>query len=166
MKLYHYVPKENTVLQDGLLTNAKNSRDLTRAYAHRCGSENREDILRWLDSTFAGRSRSISCLTEPIQWQGNDPILKKLVDNSVLFSFNLDELIKDGLVESIWCKNGSSPDGCNEVLFQVQPEEIQVTPLSWGKVDASKSLLYAVVRHYMVVLKDGVIPPQYLTLEN
>ena len=29
----------------------------------------------------------------------------------------------------------------------------------------NKDLLYAMVRHYLIVLKDGYIPPQFLTLE-
>ena len=76
MKLYHYAPKENTVMRDGLFSISKIDRNL-RPYAHRAGSENKEDILKWMDSTFYGRSRAISCLTEQIKWQGNDPILKK-----------------------------------------------------------------------------------------
>lgn len=51
-----------------------------------------------MDKTFPGRSRTVSCLTEPVKQRGNDPILKKMVKSSVLFSFELDDLIKDGLV--------------------------------------------------------------------
>ena len=164
MRLYHYAPKVNTVKEKGLLSISKGPRDL-RAYAHRAGSENRDEIMAWLDKTFAGRSRAISCLTEPIKWQGNDAVLKAIVDRSALFSFELDYLIKAGLLESIWCKNGSDAGGYNEKFFEVKPEEIDLSPLTWEKVDAAKDLLYAVVRHYLIVLKDGYIPPQYLTLE-
>lgn len=164
MRLYHYAPKVNTVKEKGLLSISKGPRDL-RAYAHRAGSENRDEIMAWLDKTFAGRSRAISCLTEPIKWQGNDAVLKAIVDRSALFSFELDDLIKAGLLESIWCKNGSDAGGYNEKFFEVKPEEIDLSPLTWEKVDAAKDLLYAVVRHYLIVLKDGYIPPQYLTLE-
>ncbi len=55
--------------------------------------------------------------------------------------------------------------GYNEKFFEVKPEDIDLSPLTWEKVDAAKNLLYAVVRHYLIVLKDGYIPPQYLTLE-
>lgn len=165
MKLYHYAPKENTVKANGLLSISKGPRDL-RAYAHRAGSENRDEIMAWLDKTFAGRSRAISCLTEPIKWQGNDAVLKAIVDRSALFSFELDDLIKAGLVEAIWCKNGSDAGGYNEKFFEVKPEEIDLSPLTWEKVDAAKDLLYAVVRHYLIVLKDGYIPPQYLHEES
>ena len=91
MKLYHYAPKENTVMRDGLFSISKIDRNL-RAYAHRAVSENKEDILKWLDSTFYGRSRAISCLTEQIKWKGNDPVLKKIVDGTMLFSFELNDL--------------------------------------------------------------------------
>lgn len=164
MRLYHYAPKENTVLRDGLLSISKGPRDL-KAYAHRAGSENRDDIMAWLDKTFYGRSRAISCLTEPIKWQGNDAVLKAIVDRSALFSFELDDLVKDGIVEAIWCKNGSDAGGYNEQFYQVKPEDIDLSPLTWEEVDATKDLLYAVVRHYLVVLKDGYIPPEYLKRE-
>ena len=164
MRLYHYAPKVNTIKEKGLLSISKGPRDL-RAYAHRAGSENRDEIMAWLDKTFAGRSRAISCLTEPIKWQGNDAVLKAIVDRSALFSFELDDLIKVGLLESIWCKNGSDAGGYNEKFFEVKPEEIDLSPLTWEKVDAAKDLLYAVVRHYLIVLKDGYIPPEFLTLE-
>ena len=152
-------------MKDGLFSISKIDRNLS-PYAHRAGSENKEDILKWLDSTFYGRSRAISCLTEQIKWKGNDPVLKNIVDGAELFSFELDDLIKDDLVESIWCKNGSDAEGLNEKFYQVQPDEVDLSPLSWEKVDITKGLLYAVVRHYMVVLKDGVIPPKYITKEE
>ena len=164
MKLYHYAPRENSVLKDGLFSISKIDRNL-RPYAHRAGSEKKEDILKWMDSTFYGRSRAISCLTEPIKHEGNDPVLKKIVDGSELFSFELNDLIKDGVVETIWCKNGSEAGGLNERFYQVQPEEIDLSPLTWEKVDASKNLLYAVVRHYLIVLKEGYIPSQYVNKE-
>ena len=165
MRLYHYAPIENTVLSDGLLSISCIQKDL-RAYAHRAGSNDKEEILAWLDKTFYGRSRAISCLTEPIKWQNNDSVLKRIVENSALFSFDLSELVKDNLVEAIWCKNGSAAGGYNEKFFQVSPEEIDFSPLKWERVDAAKDMLYAVIRHYLIVMKNGVIPPKYLTREN
>ena len=84
MKLYHYAPKKNSVKKDGILSISKTDRDL-KPYIHRANSEKKEDILRWLDSTFYGRSRAISCLTETIKYKGNDPILKKIIDGTELF---------------------------------------------------------------------------------
>ena len=165
MKLYHYALKENTILKDGLFSISKININL-QPYVHRVGSENKEDILKWMDSTFYGRSRAISCLTEQIKWQGNDPVLKKIVNNTTLFSFELDDLIKNNLVESIWCKNGSDANGLNENFYQVKANEIDLSPLTWDKVDTTKGLLYAVIRHYMIVLKEGYIPVKYIKKEN
>ena len=165
MKLYHYAPKENTVLQNGILSISKIDRDL-KPYFHRAGSENKDDILKWLESTFQGRSKAISCLTEPIRWEGNDPILKKIVAGTELFSFRLEDLINDGLVEAIWCKNGSDANGCHEIFYSINVNDIDLSPLAWDKVDSSKGLLYAVIKHYMIVLKDGYIPPKYIIKEK
>ena len=165
MKLYHYAPKENTVQTEGLLSVSKISERLM-VYAKRAGSENRDEIMAWLEQTFEGRSRSISCLTEPIKWQGNDDVLKKIVDGSILFSFELENLIKDGLIEAIWCKNGSLSHGYEENFFRVSTDEIDASPLAWEKVDVSKGLLYGVIRHYLLVLKNGYIPPKYLKKES
>jgi hypothetical protein len=42
MKLYHYAPKENSIITDGLLSISKVDRNL-KPYAHRAGSENKLD---------------------------------------------------------------------------------------------------------------------------
>lgn len=161
MILYHYAPKKNTIKKDGFLSISQRDMDL-KSYIYRAKSDKKDDILKWLDSTFYGRSRSISCLTEKIKWRGNDPVLKKIIKKSELFYFELDDLLKEGIVESIWCKEGSDYDGCNENFYQVTPDKIDTTPLSWEKVDVSKELLYNVVRHYMIVLKNGHIPAKYM----
>lgn len=166
MKLYHYAPKENTVLTQGLLSFSKTPKSGSiKGYVNRAGSDNYDDIVKWLECGFSGRSRSISCLTEPIKWQGNDIVLKAIVNRSELFSFELDDLIEAGLVEAIWCKDGLTFDN-KENFYQVTSEQITTKPLAWEKVDASKELLYAVIKHYLIVLKNGYIPPQYLTLEK
>lgn len=165
MKLYHYAPLKNTVLTEGLLSVSRISTDL-KAYAHRAGSEDRQEILNWLDNTFPGRSRAISVLTEPIKWLSNDSVLKEIVDRSALFSFELNELIRDDLIEAIYCKNGSDSGGYNEKFFLINPEEIDLSPLSWEKCDKSKGLLFGVIRHYLLVIKGGIIPPEYITLEK
>lgn len=161
MKLYHYAPTKNTVLTDGIKSFAKYPKNL-RAYSRRAGSEKPTDIIKWLDSTFPGRSRAISVLTEPIKPGSTDRTLKYMQKNSVLFSIELDDLIRDNLVESIWCKDGVEQDGHTEIFYQVTPSEIDTSPLAWDKVDTDQGLLYAVIRHYLLVMKDGVIPAKYI----
>ncbi len=161
MKLYHYAPKKNSILKDGLLSVSCGVGNLA-VYRDRAHSDNRQDILDWMESTFAGRSRAISCLTEPILWIGNDAVLKQIVEKSDLFSFDLDQLIENKLVESIWLKSASLSHGKNEVFEKVLPEQIDVSPLHWEKVNHKKGLIFGVIRHYLVVLKDGKIPPKFL----
>ena len=165
MKLYHYAPMDNTVLQDGLLSFAKNPINL-KSYIKRAGSTNKEEILAFLEKTFAGRSRAVSCLTEPIKWQGNDVALKTIVDRSMLFSFELDDLIRDELIESIFCKTKCEANGLNEEFKKIRPDEIDTSPLEWEKCDSTKGLLFGAVRHYLLVVKGGVIAPKYLKEEN
>ena len=164
LKMYHYARLGNTILKDGLLGIKESGRSL-RPYAHRAGTDEPEKIYEWLDSTFKGRSNSISCLTEKIIWKGNDNILKSIVDGCELFSFDLEQLVQDGIVTAIWCKCGSDAGGYNEKFEKVELEEVDCSPLTWEKCDSSKDLLFATVRHYMLVLKDGFIPPKYITLE-
>ncbi len=166
MKLYHYAPLENSVLEQGLLSIRKAPKDLVKTYGKRIGCEDKEEVLRWLESTFEGRSRSVSCLTQTIKHEGNAPFLKDIADNATLFSFELETLIKDGIVEAIYCKNGSHSDGTEEVFYKVSYEEIDCSELPWYKCNKEKNLLFAVIRHYLLVLKEDVIPPKYLTKES
>lgn len=163
--MYHYAKSGNTILKDGLM-GIKMSGCSLRPYAHRAGTDEPEKIYEWLDNTFDGRSNSISCLTEKIIWQNNDEVLKSMVENSELFSFDLEQLVKDGVVTAIWCKYGSDAGGYNEKFKKVRLDEVDFSPLTWEKCDCKNGLLFAVIRHYMLVLKDGFIPASYLHKEN
>ncbi|MGN0919598.1 MAG: hypothetical protein ACI4OR_02420, partial [Alphaproteobacteria bacterium] len=131
-------------------------------YEKRFGADEPDKISVCLEKTFLGRSRAISVLTEPVKWQGNDPMLKEWVDQKELLVIDFDGLIKDGLIESIWCKNGSKADGTDEKIFQIEPSQIDFLPLPWHLCSKEKGLFFAVVRHYFLVMKDGIIPPKYI----
>ena len=66
-----------------------------------------------------------------------------------MFSFDLERLVKDGVVTAIWCKQGSDAGGYNETFEKVELGDIDYSPLTWEKCDASKDLLFGVVRHYL-----------------
>ena len=149
LKMYHYAKSENTILKEGLKGIKLSGKNL-HAYENRAKSKSPDKIYEWLDSTFNGRSNSISCLTEQIIWQNNDKALKAIVENSELFSFNLEELIRDGIVTEIWCKYGSDASGYNEKFNKVKLDEIDFSPLTWEKCDSSKGLLFAVDRKSVV----------------
>ena len=131
-------------------------------YGKRVGSNDPKKICLWLDKTFPGRTRAISVLTEPVVWNGNDPMLKEWVNQNDLLEVDFDGLLKDGFVESIWCKNGSKADGTDEKIYQVTPDKISFSPLPWHLCSKEKGLFFGVIRHYFLVMKGGVIPPKYL----
>ena len=161
MKLYHYTPKENTCLKDGILSVSLLPECLSH-YAQRAGSEDAAAIIKWLDSTFEGRSRSVSCFTEPLRLNG-----KIVLNGGHLFSFDIDELAKDGLVESVYQKTKSGNGERNGEAFQkIKPDDIDYTPFDFSSYKTEYDLTHAFFRHYMIVLKDGLIPPKYLTLEK
>lgn len=164
-KLYHYCPKNNSVAREGIYSVFRAGDEVLGKYYKRAGSEIREDVLQWLEKSFSGRSRAVSCLTEKIVWEGNDPMLKDLVAENSLFSFDLDELICDGLVEAVYCKEGSGPNGENESFKKTDPEKMDFSPLPWHLCNKEKGLLFGVIRHYLIVLNSGFIPSRYLTEE-
>ncbi len=160
MKLYHYAPKENTCLKKGILSVSLLPECLFH-YASRAGSEEHSVILKWLDKTFSGRSRSVSCFTEPLKLNG-----EIIVNGGHLFSFDIDELVGEDLIESVYRKTKSGNCGRNEAFQKIEPSEIDYTPLDFSPYKTEYDLTNAFFRHYMIVLKDGFIPPQYLTLEK
>ena len=158
MRLYHYAPFQNTILKKGIGTFAGGYGDV-EPYIKRAKTDNRQEIISWMESVFKWRSRAISVITEPIKWSGNDPMLKAFVDNHVLFSFELDDLLKNDLIESVWCQNGQAP-------YPVRADEIEASPLPWAKCNRNKGLFFGVIRHYLIVLKSEVLPPEYLREEK
>ena len=173
MRLYHYAPKENTILETGLYSYSKHPRGLKRGYALPAKSNKKKDIIAWMEKVFPGRSKAISCLTEPIKWRGNDSVLKGIVRRSVLVSFELNDLIKAGLVESIWCRDDSAHKGrkyvyedSTQYFYKVPLKNIDVSPLQWEKVNVKNQVMWGAVRHYMIVLKKGITPAEYLRLEK
>ena len=161
MKLYHYTPLENTCLEKGLLSVSLLPEYLFH-YASRAGSEDYTAIIKWLDSTFEGRSRSVSCFTEPLKLNG-----EIVVNGGHLFSFDIDELVKDGLVESVYQKIKSGKGGnATEAFKKIEPSEIDYTPFDFSQYKTEYELTHAFFRHYMIVLKNGFIPPKYLIQEK
>ena len=161
MKLYTYVPKESDVLKSGVLSVSKLPEELLK-YGKRLGTNDSAKISEWLEKTFPGRRCAVSVLTEPVEWKGNDPMLKEWVEQKKLVAIDFDELLKKGLIASIWCKNGAKADGTDEKIFQITSNEIDFSPLPWHLCSKEKGLFFSVIRHYFLVMKGGVIPPKYI----
>ena len=163
MKLYHYVPKGSDVLKKGILSVSLMPEELLK-YAKRAGSDKPQEIIAWLEKSCLGRSKSISVLTEPVKWQGNDAMLKDWVDGKELIEIDYTSLLQDGLIEILYCKDGSDKWGAVENIYAVSFEDIDFSPLPWYKCSKEKGLFFAVIRHYFIVMKNGIIPPQYIKL--
>lgn len=161
MKVYTYVPKGSHVLKTGVLSVSQIPEEVLK-YGKRLGTDDPKKILVWMEGTFAGRSRAISVLTEPVHWQGNDTMLKEWVDQMDLLEIDFDTLVKDGQIESIWCKEGSDANGTNENIRKISADEIDCSPLSWHLCSQKKGLFFGVIRHYFLVMKNGIIPSEYI----
>ena len=172
MRLYCYTYHAEKILQEGYLSVAANPNPKQlEMYACKAGSTDFEDIKRYLEQTLPGRTRSISCLTEkaPIE-DYEHPYLDYLVHNAAVISFELDDLLKDGLVEMIYCKDNSQTAKTDidfENVYQINtPAKIDTSPLDWHGCSPRYGSPYNMLRHYILVLSKGFIPPGYLTLEQ
>lgn len=181
MKLYHYIPKNNTVMTEGLLSFAKSETINLKSYVWRAENlKTKEDVVAWMEKCFKGRSRGIRCFTEPIKWYEHSvDLLKNFAENNVLISIDVDRLNADNLIEAIYV---SLPLGeqhpeclehpeimsqCDEFYDKVASiDDIDFSPLNWEICNDKIGRRFAFVRYYLLVLKNGIVPPQYITIEG
>lgn len=177
MKLYHYVRKGNSVLTDGLCSFATSPNVNPRDYRLRCGSEDRDDIIAWMESCFSGRSRGIRFFTETIKPHDKAQfVLGEFVKNRDLFSIDIQQLADDGLVEGVYVSPSvmTSPyyaflaqKGCDELLIKLDSvRDIDFSPIDWSVCDDEQGRRFAFVRYYLIIVKGGVIPPRYICREH
>lgn len=176
MKLYHYITKGNSALTDGILSFAKNpNADLSYYYKRTGGETTHAGIVQWMERCFSGRSRTIRGFSEPIQWTDKSiNMFKPFIENADLFSINIDDLQKDGLIEAVYVSPAIRPDldkdlpqDVDERLIKLASiNDIDTSPVDWSVCDEKLGLRFSVVRYYLIVIKGGIIPPEYITLEN
>ena len=77
-------------MKKGILSVYKIPTELLK-YGKRLGTDDPAKISAWLEKTFSGRSRAISVLTEPVKWEGNDPMLKEWIDQKKLIAIDNTE---------------------------------------------------------------------------
>ncbi len=137
-------------------------------------SEKLEDIEAYLENTFTGRMRSICVITDvaPME-EYKHPYLNYLVHNAKVISFDLEQLLKDGIVEEIYCKDNRQSalqDASLENIYKINNlSEIDLTSNDWHlcEQDQYNNLSpWTTIKHYFLVLKDGIIPAKYITLET
>ncbi len=170
MNLYHYVAKGNDVLSKGLLSFSQNPHADLSYYFQRSGATTHSDIVKWMESCFIGRSRGIRCFSEPIKWHSQSFSLKNFIENADLFAIDIDAMNKDGLIEAVYVspsvmgRQNLQKHGCDELLERVTLSEIDFSPIDWSICNDEKGWRFAFVRYYLLVIKEGIIPPQYLSL--
>ena len=174
MKLYHYIAKPNTALEEGILSFAKNPNADLRYYFKRSGETSHNGIVKWMESCFEGRSRAIRGFSEPIQWtEKSVNMFKPFIENADLFSIDLDALNKDGLIEAVYISPAIKPNldkdfpqDVDERLFKLSSiNDIDTSPVDWSVCDEKLGLRFFVVPYYLIVIKNGIIPPKYIKKE-
>ena len=174
MKLYHYITKGNNALEVGILSISKNPDADLGYYYKRSGQTTFEGIVQWFESCFEGRSRGIRGFSEPIKWTKDTLSLKKFVDNADMFSIDLDALHKDGLLEAVYVSPpvNDVPTlkeqwNCDELLIKLYDHnDISTRPVDWTICNDKLGHRFAYVPYYVIIVKDGIIPPQYIRLEE
>ena len=174
MKLYHYIAKPNTALEEGILSFANNPNADLKYYHKRSGETTHEGIVKWMENCFEGRSRAIRGFSEPIQWTDNTLSLKDFVDNADMFSIDLEALDRDGLLEAIYispsvadCPTLKEQWESDELLIKLYDyNDISTRPVDWNVCNDELGRRFAYVPYYIIVIKGGVIPPKYIKKEN
>jgi len=101
-------------------------------------------------------------------------MFKPFIENADLFSIDLDALQKDGLIEAVYVSpalrpnlNKDLPQDVDERMVKLASiNDIDTSPVDWSVCDEKLGLRFSVVSYYLIVIKGGIIPPQYITLES
>lgn len=170
MKLYHYIAKGNTALTEGILSLSQNPNADLRYYYKRSGQTTHSGIVRWMESCFKGRSRGIRAFSEPIKWTEHSLSLKGFVESADMFAIDVDALNQDALLEAVYVSPSvldlphvQDDFGCDEVLQKLNSvAEINFSPIDWSICNDQKGWRFSFVRYYLLIVKGGVIPPEYI----
>lgn len=175
MKVYLYSYQYNKIKKEGYKSLAvfDKSSDLFQRGLHlydRCaGSSKAEDILSYLEKTFPGRLRSVCVITEPAPVKEyKHPYLNYLVHHADVLSFDLEQLIKDKIVEAIYCKDNRKTvlkDPNFENIYPVRLDELTENKYNWELCGQKKYIQHSpwsTIPHYFLVLTKGYIPAKYV----
>lgn len=165
MKMYIYTYQYDKIKAEGYKSLAALPRDENfsgrlKVHAHSAGTEDPAGIMQYLENTFPGRLRSVCALTETAPSDTfRHPYLNTLVHCADIISVNLEQLLKDGIVEAIYAKDLrrtilDNPDFEN--IFPVSGiAEIKAAaaddPVDWHLCEKDEYLPYspwAAIKHY------------------
>ena len=155
-KLYNYVPKEVDALHTGLWAPVVASRESLSHYFGRAKCKTKKGVLAYLETVFPGRSKAISFLTAPMTKACcfyND-----FQKDRHLYSVDFEALQRAGLVKDIYRCAGQKK--LERITFQ---QILWDEKLPWEKV--GEGFFFTKIPHYMIVLKDGIVPPELIIKE-
>ena len=152
--LYTYVPKENTVERDGLLSTRLTAEGY-RKYMDRFGTKEREDTLRALDRSIPGfqRSKSISFLPSPIP-DDADPKLVDFARRNRLYRVDAAQLLAAGMVRKAVV--------ADKTFKYPEADLSKPMRIDWKKKKAGR-YLFSNVPHLFLETAGGRIPPEFVT---
>lgn len=153
--LYTYILYPNDVLSAGLKSPVLMPAEMLGHYAGRAGSPEKRDIIRYLESIFPGRSRAVSFLTERAPETENRKI-KGFAERRQCFMCRLDFLQQSGAAEAVYCCDGGRISRLDDWA------EIDFSALAWDTVREDDRIFFQRIRHYMLVLKEGLLSAEYI----
>ncbi|MBP5160526.1 MAG: hypothetical protein ILP11_00520 [Alphaproteobacteria bacterium] len=179
MKLYHYVPKGSRATETGLFSFAKSPRVNLDYYIKRSGCHTQATIAQWMDGFFPGYSRGVRVLKEPLKWHPKCLRLKEFIDENDLLEIDVTALHKAGLIEAVYYNpplrvpqnkkeeeqllheiDNRKQDG----FVKITLADISTDPVDYSVCDDESGRRFAFLPFYLLVMKDGVIPPKYLKI--
>ena len=151
--LYTYVPKDNTVEKDGLLSTRLAPHGWEK-YMGRTNRKTRNAVLNAIDNWKPGfkRSYAISGLTEPIPEDAHKDF-RGFADRQRLYRFDAAKLLAAGMLTRI--------EYAPPRTFRLdEVDHIEPQNINWKK--KPKDLLFKDIPHYIVETSEGRIPPEYV----
>lgn len=175
MRLYHYIAKGNDAPTRGILSIAENPNADISYYLKRSGETTHAGVVRWMESCFEGRSRTVRGFSEPIKWHERSLSLKRFVENADLFAIDASAMERDGLIDAVYkspaviVKNAddaaSLPRDVDEELVRLgSVADIDTAPVDWAPCNDDLGLRFAVVPYYLLIVRGGIVPPDYISL--
>jgi hypothetical protein len=153
--LYTYVPEDNTVDTDGLLSTAL-SKDGYKKYIERSGKSDKREVLEWLDSLSPGfkRSNAVTVLSEPIPNNAHPDMVAFARAKKLYRIKALEELKRRKIVKAIRAINVGGT-GTHPVT------RVGSSRIKWENKKPGK-FLFSNVPHYLLETTAGRIPPELL----
>lgn len=105
-----------------------------------------------------------------MQWTDKSLSLKKFTENADLYAFDVKLLLQDGLLEDVYVSPSVldipnvTQDHClDEILTHLNTiNEIDMAPIDWTVCNDEFGCRFAFVRHYLLIIKGGIILPKYI----